>query len=101
MREFDASGYIQYLCKNFQKMVQATFTVSDAEFNAELVERIKSIFASKGEKFEVVIRVKRKETPQEAKERIDRSIENIEKGEPLIAFSGEEFEALAAQLSNK
>lgn len=82
-------------------MVQATFTVSDAEFNAELVERIKSIFASKGEKFEVVIRVKRKETPQEAKERIDRSIENIEKGEPLIAFSGEEFEALAAQLSNK
>ena len=61
-------------------MVQATFTVSDIEFNAELVERIKSVFAAKGEQFEVVIRVKRKETTQEAKERIDRSIENIEKG---------------------
>jgi len=82
-------------------MVQATFTVSDSDFNAELVERIKSIFASEGEKFEVVIRVKKKETPQEAKERIDRSIENIENGEPLVTFSGEEFEALAAQLSNK
>lgn len=82
-------------------MVQATFTVSDAEFNAELVERIKSIFAVKGQQFDVVIRVKRKETPQEAKERIGRSIENIENGEQLVTFSGEEFEALVAQLSNK
>lgn len=82
-------------------MVQATFTVSDTEFNAELVEHIKSIFAVKGQQFEVFIRVKRKETLQEAKERIDRSIENIENGEQLVAFSGEEFEALAAQLSHK
>jgi len=82
-------------------MVQATFTVSDTEFNAELVERIKSIFAVKGQQFDVVIRVKRKETPQEAKERIDQSIENIERGEQLVTFYGEEFEALAAQLSNK
>jgi hypothetical protein len=82
-------------------MVQATFTVSDIEFNAELVERIKSVFAAKGEQFEVVIRVKRKETTQEAKERIDRSIENIEKGEPLVAFTPSEFKILVNQLSSK
>lgn len=82
-------------------MVQATFTVSDTEFNAELVERIKSVFAVKGQQFEVFIRVKRKETSQEAKERIDRSIENIENGEHIVAFSGEEFDALVGQLSSK
>jgi hypothetical protein len=80
-------------------MVQATFTVSGAEFNAELIERIKSLFVLNGQPYEVFIRVKRKETSEEMKSRIERSIKNMEEGKQLVTLSGDEFETLVAQLS--
>lgn len=61
-------------------MLQATLRISGSELTAELLEKIKSLFNGNGNDFEVTISVNKKETPKEAKLRIDRAIENIEQG---------------------
>gem|GEM_PF-6144272 len=59
-------------------MKKATFRISADEFNFEFLEKIKLFFNDSLDDFEVVISIKSKETPEEAKCRIDKSIENIE-----------------------
>ena len=80
-------------------MVQATFKISAEELTTDLLEKIKSLFP--GKNFEVLISVKPKETPEEAKQRIDRSIENIERNKNVVAFSPEEYETLVRKLSQQ
>ena len=80
-------------------MIQATFKVSAEDLTSDLLEKIKSLFPDKN--FEVDISIKPKETLAEAKERIDRSIENIEQNKNLVAFSPEEYEALVRKLSKQ
>ena len=82
-------------------MLQATLRVSGSELTAELLEKIKSLFNGDSKDFEVTISVKQKETPEEAKRRIDRAIENIERGQNLVSYSPGEYESLVRQLSKQ
>jgi|APTNR8051073442_1049403.scaffolds.fasta_scaffold00580_10 hypothetical protein len=80
-------------------MLQATFTVSGAELTGELLEKIKNLFHGDSTNFEVTISVRPKEDPETARARIDRSIENIENQNNLVALSPEEYETVVKQLS--
>ncbi len=82
-------------------MLQATLKISGSELTAELLDKIKSLFNGDSKDFEVTISVKPKETTEAAKLRIDRSIENIERKETIVAFSPEEYETLVRQLSHQ
>lgn len=82
-------------------MQQATFTISGAELNLELIEKIKNLFNGNSQDFEITIRIKPKETLKASKRRIDKAIENIESGTNLIAFSADEYESLVQKLTNK
>lgn len=82
-------------------MLQATFRISGSELTTELLEKIKSMFIGDSKDFEVIISVKPKESPEDQKLRIDRSIENIERKENLVAFSPEEYDSLVRQLSHQ
>ena len=81
-------------------MLKATIKISGSELSAELLDKIKSLFTGDSSDFEVTISVKPKESAEAAKLRIDRSIENIEEKENLIAFSPEEYDTLVRQLSH-
>lgn len=82
-------------------MDQATFSITGSEFNEELFERIKNLIGLDRAEFDIFIRVKRKETPAQMKRRIEESIQNIEKRENLLTFTGEEYEQLVQKLSNQ
>lgn len=82
-------------------MQQATFTISGSEFNLELIEKIKSLFNGNSQDFEVVIRIKPKESHLAMKKRIDQSIKNLEAGENVVSFSVQEYETLVQNLTNK
>jgi len=82
-------------------MNQATFSIPGSEFNEEIFERIKNLLGIDRSEFDVFIRVKRKETPAQMKKRIEESIQNIEKRENLITFTGQEYEQLVQKLSNQ
>jgi len=82
-------------------MTQATFNVNGAEFNNDLIERIKFLLNGNIKDFEVQIRIKTKESRQAVRQRIDQSIENIERKSNLVAFDPEEYEELTQKLSQK
>ena len=82
-------------------MGQTTFSISGSEFNEELFLRIKNLLGLEIADFEIFIRVKRKETKTAMNRRIEESIQNIEKGENLIKFTGQEYEQLVQKLSNQ
>jgi len=82
-------------------MQQAVFTISGAELNQDVLERIKSLFNRNAQDLEVVIRVKVKESREEMRRRIDQAIEDIEHGENLISYTPDEFETLVQQLSQR
>lgn len=67
-------------------MLQATFTISAADLTADFLEKIKALFKGDGKNLEITISVKPKETQEASRLRIDRSIEQIEKGNHLVAF---------------
>jgi len=91
--------FFSFICKKYKRMLQATFTVSGAELTGELLEKIKSLFHGDSTNFEVTISVRPKEDPESARARIDRSIENIENQNNLVALSPDEYEAVIKQLS--
>jgi low affinity Fe/Cu permease len=82
-------------------MVQATFTVSGADFNAEVFEQIKAFINGKGQNFEVFIKVKTTETREEMRSRIEKVMDDTEKGINLINFTGDEYNNLIQKLSPK
>jgi hypothetical protein len=79
-------------------MVKATFTISGSDFNADIFEQIKAFINGKGQNFEVSINVKTKETRAEMRERIEKSMDDAEKGINQIHFTGEEYENLVKNL---
>ena len=83
-------------------MQQATFTISGSELTQEFLETIQLMFkGKKSQDIEIFIRVKAKETSTEAKQRIEQSIENLEKGENLISFSSSDYDSLVKGMSEK
>lgn len=83
-------------------MQQATFTISGAELTQELLDKIQQLFkGKKGQDIEVFIRVKAKETQEDANSRINRAIENIEQQKNLVTFSPEGYDALVKSLQEK
>jgi uncharacterized protein YbjQ (UPF0145 family) len=79
-------------------MVKATFTISGSDFNADIFEQIKAFINGRGQNFEVSINVKTKETREEMRERIEKSMEDVEQGINLIHFTGEEYGNLVKNL---
>jgi hypothetical protein len=72
-------------------MVETTFkSTSISEFNKGLIEKIRS-----------KNKTKFIESQAETNRRIEQAIEETERGENLISFTGEEYEALVKQLSIK
>jgi hypothetical protein len=81
--------------------MQATFTIAGTEFNADFLEKIRSLFRGNGQNYEIVVRVKEKETQEASNARIERRILEMERGENVVKFTGDEFDALAKQLSKR
>ena len=82
-------------------MVQATFTISGSEFNTDIIEKIKYFINGSSQDFEVFIRVKSKESDVEMRQRIEKSMNDVENGANLISFTPNEYENLVKQLSPK
>lgn len=82
-------------------MMQATFTISGSEFNADIVEKIKNFVNGNSQDFEVFIRVKSKESDVEMRQRIEKAMNDVENGANLVSFTPNEYENLVKQLSSK
>lgn len=82
-------------------MIQATFTLSGSEFNNELVEKIKALLKESSQNFEIFIRVKAKESPEDIKRRIEEAAEELERGENTVFFTPAEYEMLTQNLSKR
>ena len=80
-------------------MVQATFTISGSEFNTDIIEKIKHFINGSSQDFEVFIRVKSKESDVEMRQRIEKSMNDVENGANLISFTPNEYENLVKQFS--
>ena len=80
-------------------MVQAIFNISSTDFDQILFDKIKSFI--EGNDSEIQVRIKRKECREEMRRRIKQAMEETVRGENLISFTGEEYEALVKNLSNK
>jgi low affinity Fe/Cu permease len=83
----------------YLEMVQATFNVSSIDFDQRLFDKIKLFI--EGNDSEIQVRIKRKESREEMRRRIEQAIEETERGENLISFTGEEYETLVKNLSKK
>lgn len=82
-------------------MQQATFTISGAEFNAEFIEKISVLLNGNLQDFEFQIRVKAKESREDMRRRIEKAMDDVERGDNLIAYTPEEYETLIRTLSNE
>jgi hypothetical protein len=71
-----------------QITMQSTFTLSGTEFNSEFLEKIRSLFRGNGQNYEIVVRVKEKETQAEINARIERRMLELERGENVVKFTG-------------
>ena len=89
--------------------METIIKLKSKELNARFLSKIKK-YAGNDSESEIQITISRssgksnlltKETKNQAKRRIDKAIEEIEKGKNLIAFSGEEFETLTSLLLKK
>jgi hypothetical protein len=81
--------------------MQAIFTITGTELSPTLFEQIKNLFQGEAQNFEVVIRIKSKETLEEGRKRLERRMETMERSENVVQFTGEEFESLTKQLSKR
>ena len=80
-------------------MVQATFTVSGNDFTPDVFEQIRQFVNDNGREVEIFIKIKDKESREQMRRRIERSAVEMERGENVISFSGEEFENLLETFS--
>ena len=86
-------------------MVQATFTISSTDFTDEIIEKIRAYL--NGQRAVVTINIQSepgasvpKQTREEYFAQLDRALSDIERGEQLVSFSLEEFEASVHPTSN-
>ena len=88
-------------------MMQATFTIPIAEFNFELVEKIKNLLNGDIENTEIFISVRSKkpsmlrtETREAYFARLDESIDSIKKGRAVVSFNSlEELESFSKKMT--
>jgi hypothetical protein len=82
--------------------METIIKLKSTDLNARLLNKIKK-YAGNEKGLEIQISIKRpdrksslliSETQLQTRQRIDRAIEQIEKGRNLVKFSGEEFETL-------
>ena len=86
-------------------MVQATFTISEEDFNDEIIEKIKAYL--KGQQAFVTISIQKepssapkKETREEYFTRLEKSKSDFENKKDLVSFTLEEFENFVANLKS-
>lgn len=85
--------------------MEATLRIQSSEFTDELIEKIKSLIRGK-ENSEITINISdessrgfhRKETREEYFARLEKGIEDLEKGN-VITFSGDSFELFSKHLT--
>jgi hypothetical protein len=82
-------------------MVQATFTVSGKDFTPDVFEQIRQFVNGNGQDFDVFIKVKTKESREQMRQRIEKAMDDTEKGINLINFTSDEYENLIKKLSPK
>jgi vacuolar-type H+-ATPase subunit C/Vma6 len=82
-------------------MIQATFTFSGAEFNPDLIDKIKKIFQGDEQNIEIFIRVKAKESADANRKRIENAAHELERNENTILLTGNEFDSLIQQLAKR
>jgi hypothetical protein len=63
-------------------MVQATFNISSCDFDQILFDKIKSFI--EGKDAEIQVRIKSKESKEEMRLRIEKAMDETERGENLI-----------------
>jgi hypothetical protein len=80
-------------------MVQAVFNISSNDFDQQLFNKIKSFI--EGSDSDIQVRIKHKESRQEMRQRIEEAMDETVRGENLISFTGDEYETLVKNLSNK
>ena len=89
--------------------METTISLKPNELNERILDMLRNLIKTKGFNSITISLSKkknasslRKETPKQAKERIDKTIAEIESGTAqLISFTGEEFEAFAKVLSKQ
>jgi hypothetical protein len=87
--------------------MEAVLRIQSSEFTDELIEKIKALIRGK-ENSEITISISeqsskgilREETREEYFERLEKSIENFEKGN-VVTFSGDSFELFSKHLAEK
>jgi hypothetical protein len=92
---------IIFVSKKIGIMTQATFTISGTELNADLFEKIKSLFQDNSQNFEIFIRVKAKESVDANRKRIELAAQELERGENTVFLTGSELDTLVQQLSKR
>jgi hypothetical protein len=78
-------------------MVQAVFNISSNDFDQQLFDKIKSFI--QGNDSEIQVRIKRKETREEMRQRIEQAMDATIRGENLVSFTGDEYENLVKNLT--
>jgi hypothetical protein len=87
-------------------MVETTFKITSiSEFNEALIEKIRSFVSGSDVEITVNVRPKSKTKPlenqKETNQRIVQAMQEAERGENMVTFTPQEFEALIHQLDTK
>ena len=87
-------------------MVETTFKITSlAEFNEGLIDKIRSFVNGGDVEITVNIRSKKKVKPLKSQEQTNREIEKAmqeaERGENMLTFTSQEFDALIQKLDAK
>jgi hypothetical protein len=82
--------------------MEAIIKLKLSELKADLLGVIQKMFNGQSVEIEIHVRhapsVLTKETKEEYRLRIERAVQNIEKGENVVQFTGEEFEELMTKM---
>lgn len=86
-------------------MIEATFTIPAADFNDEIIEKIKAYLYKQQGEVTISFRSKqsvsmKKETREEYIERLARAKENVGHKRNLVSFTQEEFETFVQKLDS-
>jgi len=86
--------------------MQTTYRLKVSELSSDFLKSVKSLFKKDAE-IEITVSnfddfgLNKTETKEEYWARINKAIDNVEKGKNLIRFTGDEFEELTKKLLNK
>jgi hypothetical protein len=82
--------------------MEAIIKLKPSELKADLLGAIQKMFVGQSVEIEIHVRnapsVLTKETKGEYRLRIENAVQNIENGESIIQFTGEEFEELMTKM---